>query len=237
MAETLVIIPTYNEIGSLATILGRVRQTVPAAHVVIIDDSSPDGTGNLAENLATHDSFVEVIHRTTKDGLGRAYLEGFRFGLDNGYQFIVEIDADGSHDPASLPAMLALARDGVDLVLGSRWVPGGAVINWPWARQLISRAGNTYARRVLGSDIQDLTTGFRVFRAESLVSLSWDAVASQGYCFQIEVAWLMERAGYTVMEYPITFVERSVGRSKMQIGIVFEALARVTMWGMTRRRR
>lgn len=236
MADTLVIIPTYNEIESLSALVGRVRQTIPAADVIIVDDSSPDGTGELADQLALDDDDVEVIHRSVKNGLGRAYLEGFRHGLENGYHFIVEIDADGSHDPASLPAMLALARDGADLVLGSRWVPGGSVLNWPWIRRTVSRSGNTYARRVLGSGIHDLTSGFRVFRADALRTLDLDSVASQGYCFQIEMAWLMERSGRSVVEYPITFVERSSGRSKMHIGIVIEALARVTIWGLFRPR-
>ena len=237
MADTLIIVPTYNEIESLETLIGRVRQTVPSAHVLIVDDSSPDGTGELADQLAADDDAIVVIHRKVKDGLGRAYLEGFRYGLAKGYFFLVEIDADGSHDPASLPAMLALAQGGADLVLGSRWVPGGSVLNWPWARQTISRVGNTYARRILGSGIHDLTSGFRVFRAESLRSLDLSFVASQGYCFQIEIAWLMERTGWLVVEHPITFIERSAGRSKMHIGIVIEALARVTAWGLFRRRR
>lgn len=237
MSDTLVIIPTFNEIESLEALVGRVRQTVPAADVLIVDDSSPDGTGQLADQLAVADDGIHVIHRERKEGLGRAYLEGFRFGLDNGYRFVVEIDADGSHDPASLPAMLALAHDGADLVLGSRWVPGGSVLNWPWARQAISRAGNSYARRILGSKINDLTAGFRVFRAEALNALELDTVASQGYCFQIEMAWLMERAEFAVVEHPITFVERSAGRSKMHLGIVIEALVRVSSWGLFRSRR
>ncbi|MEO6942493.1 MAG: polyprenol monophosphomannose synthase [Terrimesophilobacter sp.] len=237
MSDTLVIIPTYNERESLAALLGRVRQTVPAADVLIVDDSSPDGTGELADQLAESDHAVAVIHRASKDGLGRAYLAGFRHGIDRGYRFIVEIDADGSHDPAELPAMLALARDGADLVLGSRWVAGGSVLNWPWPRQAISRMGNAYARAVLGSSIRDLTSGFRVFHTEALTALDFGSVASQGYCFQIELAWLMERRGFVVAEHPITFVERAVGRSKMHSGIVIEALARVTVWGLTKRRR
>ena len=235
-SDTLVIIPTYNEIESLSALVGRVRQTIPTADVVIVDDSSPDGTGTLADQLAVNDDAVHVIHREEKNGLGRAYLEGFRHGLVEGYRFIVEIDADGSHDPASLPAMLELAHDGADLVLGSRWVPGGSVLNWPWLRRTISRSGNSYARKILGSGIRDLTSGFRVFRSDALRTLELDSVASQGYCFQIEMAWLVERSGQSVVEYPITFVERSSGRSKMHIGIVIEALARVTVWGLRRQR-
>lgn len=236
MAETLIIIPTYNERESLEALLGRVRQTVPGADVLIVDDSSPDGTGELADRLAASDHAVEVIHRTRKDGLGRAYLAGFQHSIDRGYEFIVEIDADGSHDPAELPAMLALARDGAALVLGSRWVPGGSVLNWPWARMAISRVGNRYAAAVLGSGIKDLTSGFRVLSSAALQALDLTSVASQGYCFQIEIAWLIERRGWEVAEHPITFVERAAGRSKMHIGIVIEALARVTVWGAFTRR-
>lgn len=237
MPETLVIIPTYNEIESLGTLLGRVRQIVPSADVLIVDDSSPDGTGELADELAALDPSVSVIHRPVKNGLGRAYLEGFRFGIGNGYRFIVEIDADGSHDPAELPAMISCARDGADLVLGSRWVPGGSVLNWPWIRRAISHSGNSYARWVLGSHIRDLTSGFRVFRSSALETLELESIASQGYCFQIELAWLMERRGLLIEEYPIIFVERAVGRSKMHLGIVVEALARVTLWGVFGRRK
>ncbi len=236
MAETLIIVPTYNERESIASLIGRVRQTLPAADIVIVDDSSPDGTGELADSLAAADSAIAVLHRPRKEGLGRAYLEGFQRGLDEGYRFIVEIDADGSHDPADLSAMIALAQDGADLVLGSRWVAGGAVLNWPWPRRMISRAGNTYARKILGSNVRDLTSGFRVFRADALSTVDFTSVASQGYCFQIELAWLFERAGLIVAEHPILFIERSAGRSKMHAGIVVEALVRVTLWGIFRRR-
>lgn len=237
MADTLIIIPTYNERDSLAALLGRVRQRVSSADVLIVDDSSPDGTGELADQLASNDPAVNVIHRVRKDGLGRAYLAGFQHAMERGYNYIVEIDADGSHDPADLPAMLAVAWEGASLVLGSRWVPGGSVLNWPWARRMISRVGNSYARVVLGSRIRDLTSGFRVFRVETLRALDLNSVASQGYCFQIELAWLVERSGLVVAEHPIAFVERAVGRSKMHIGIVIEALARVTVWGVSRRLR
>ncbi|HNP15489.1 MAG TPA: polyprenol monophosphomannose synthase [Terrimesophilobacter sp.] len=237
MVDTLVVVPTFNERGSLASLIGRLRQTVTGADVLIVDDSSPDGTGELADSLAAADSAITVLHRPKKEGLGRAYLAGFQHALDSGYRFIVEIDADGSHDPADLSAMLVLAQDGADLVLGSRWIPGGAVLNWPWPRRMISRAGNSYARKVLASQIRDLTSGFRVFRSDALAAVDFTSVASQGYCFQIELAWLFERSGLVVAEYPITFIERSVGRSKMHAGIVVEALARVTMWGVFSRRR
>lgn len=237
MADVVVIVPTYNEIGNLAAVLGRLRQALPAADVLVVDDASPDGTGALADTLAADDPGVSVWHRSVKEGLGRAYVGSFERALAAGYSFIVEMDADGSHDPAELPAMLAAAASGADLVLGSRWVPGGAVRNWPWIRQAISRAGNAYARIVLGSDVHDLTSGFRVFRAAALRSLDLSTVSSQGYCFQVELAWRLERQGAQIVEHPITFVERAVGRSKMHAGIVAEALLRVTGWGLTRRRR
>lgn len=237
MADVVVIVPTYNEIGNLAAVLGRLRQALPAADVLVVDDASPDGTGALADTLAANDPGVSVWHRSVKEGLGRAYVGSFERALAAGYSFIVEMDADGSHDPAELPAMLATAASGADLVLGSRWVPGGAVRNWPWIRQAISRAGNAYARIVLGSDVHDLTSGFRVFRAAALRSLDLSTVSSQGYCFQVELAWRLERQGAQIVEHPITFVERAVGRSKMHAGIVAEALLRVTGWGLTRRRR
>ncbi|HAM27182.1 MAG TPA: dolichol-phosphate mannosyltransferase [Microbacteriaceae bacterium] len=237
MAETLVILPTYNEIESLASVIGRIRQSVPLADVLIVDDSSPDGTGELAEKLAAEDPGLSVLHRTAKEGLGRAYLAGFDFALEQDYLYVVEIDADGSHDPAELPAMIELARAGADLVIGSRWVPGGSVRNWPWLRQAISRLGNSYARAALRSDIRDITSGFRVFKAEALRSLHLSAVSSQGYCFQVELAWRLERNGGVVVESPIIFVERAAGRSKMHLGIVIEALVRVTIWGIAPPRR
>ncbi len=178
-----------------------------------------------------------MLHRPKKQGLGKAYLAGFRHGIGAEHRFLVEIDADGSHDPADLVPMLALARSGADLVLGSRWVEGGAVVNWPWPRRAISRFGNAYARTMLRSGIRDLTSGFRVLRSTALEGIEFDTVASQGYCFQIEVAWMLEGAGLEIVEHPITFVERAAGRSKMHIGIVLEALARVTVWGVTRGRR
>lgn len=236
MADTLVIVPTYNEAESLPALIERLRRSVPAADVLIVDDGSPDGTGRLADDLALADPGISVLHRPKKAGLGKAYLAGFRRGIGAGYDFLVEIDADGSHDPVDLVEMLDLARSGADLVLGSRWVRGGAVVNWPWPRKAISRLGNAYARTMLGSGIRDLTSGFRVFRSTALDGIEFDTVASQGYCFQIELAWALERSGRAVIEHPIVFVERVAGRSKMHLGIVIEALLRVTVWGVTRRR-
>jgi dolichol-phosphate mannosyltransferase len=232
VAETLVIVPTFNEIDSLERIVGRLRQAVPVADVLIVDDASPDGTGELADRLAATDARIRVLHRPGKDGLGRAYLAGFAIAIAEGYTYAVEIDADGSHDPDELPAMIELAEAGADLVIGSRWVRGGAVRNWPWARQAISRAGNAYSRWVLRSRIRDITAGFRVYRVSALNDIKPTDVSSQGYCFQVELAWRLELSGHRIQEHPITFVERATGQSKMHVGIVVEALLRVTAWGV-----
>lgn len=236
MDNTLIIVPTYNEIESLESLVGRIRQSVPLADVLIVDDMSPDGTGERADDFAAADSAIHVLHRKAKGGLGRAYLAGFDYALDNNYEIVCQIDADGSHDPAALPAMITLATDGAALVIGSRWVPGGSVKNWPWIRRTISRSGNSFARASLRSQIRDITAGFRVFRAETLRGVDLASITSQGYCFQIETAWRTERSGLPVVEYPITFIERATGRSKMHLGIVFEAFWRVTYWGLTRSR-
>ncbi|MEO7124458.1 MAG: polyprenol monophosphomannose synthase [Lacisediminihabitans sp.] len=235
MADVVIIVPTYNEIESLTELLGRLRQSVPEADILIVDDNSPDGTGQLADSLAAQDQALSVLHRTLKQGLGVAYRAGFAEALSADYRYVVEIDADGSHDPAELPHMLRRARDGADLVIGSRWIPGGRVLNWPWMRQAISRTGNSYARRMLRSHIRDLTSGYRVFTATALRSLDLSTVSSQGYCFQVEVAWRIEFSDLQVTEHPIVFVERAAGRSKMHLGIVAEALLRVTVWGITSR--
>jgi dolichol-phosphate mannosyltransferase len=235
VAEILVIVPTYNEIDNLESIVSRISESVPEADILIVDDASPDGTGALAEQLATANSALGVLHRPAKNGLGVAYLAGFDRGLAGDYRFIVEIDADGSHDPAELPRMIDLSKAGADLVIGSRRVPGGAVANWPWFRRAISGAANRYARLMLRSQVQDLTAGYRVFRANALRSLDLRNVSSQGYCFQIELAWRLERAGARIAEHPITFIERENGHSKMRPAIVVEALWRVTLWGVRRR--
>ena len=234
-ARMLVIVPTYNEAESLPPILARIRSAVPFADVLVVDDNSPDGTGQIADGLAARDQQVTVLHREVKDGLGRAYLAGFAIALDRGYDLVAEIDADGSHDPAELAPMAALAAGadpGADLVIGSRWVPGGSVQNWPWHRRAISRTANRYAALMLRTRIRDITAGFRVFRADALREIHLDDVASAGYCFQIDLAWRVERAGMRVAEHPIRFTERTEGRSKMTIGIVLESLWRVTVWGV-----
>jgi dolichol-phosphate mannosyltransferase len=213
----------------------RVRGAVPDADLLVVDDNSPDGTGDLADKLAAEDPHIHVLHRAGKAGLGAAYIAGFRWALDRGYGALVEMDADGSHRPEELPRLLdALA--GADLVLGSRYVPGGSVLNWAKSRELLSRAGNTYARVMLGVKLKDATGGYRAYRAEALRSIALDEVQSQGYCFQIDLARRVIQAGLPVAEVPITFVEREHGSSKMSRAIVLEALWRVTVWGLTSRR-
>jgi dolichol-phosphate mannosyltransferase len=234
LGRVLVIIPTYNELQSLPIILGRVRMSVPNAEILIVDDSSPDGTGELADSLSAADHHIHVMHRLSKDGLGAAYLSGFAWGLQQGFDVIVEMDADGSHQPEQLPQLLE-ALVNADLVLGSRWVDGGGTENWSRGREILSRGGNTYTRVMLGIDINDATGGYRVFRAETLRNLDLAEVSSQGYCFQVDLAWRASQRGMVIKEVPITFVEREVGTSKMSRRIVTEALWRVTVWGAERR--
>jgi dolichol-phosphate mannosyltransferase len=234
--RVLVIIPTYNERDNLERIVERVLLAVPDAGVLVVDDGSPDGTGKIAESMAEADGRVHVMHRTAKAGLGAAYTAGFDWGLAQGYDVLVEMDADGSHAPEQLPRLLA-GLEHADLVLGSRWVPGGAVVNWPRRREILSRGGNLYTRMALGIDLHDATGGYRAFRREVLEGIDYAAVASQGYCFQVDLAWRAVRAGYRVAEVPITFAERERGESKMSGSIVREALWRVTEWGAAYRGR
>lgn len=235
--QTLVIIPTYNERENVGSIVGRVRASVPEADVLVVDDGSPDGTGELADALAATDANVHVLHRAGKDGLGAAYRAGMRWALDAGYQAIVEMDADGSHQPEQLPRLLdALRADGTpgaDVVLGSRWVDGGGVVNWPARRRIISKGGSAYSRIALGLPVKDVTGGYRAFTADALRRLQFDRTESQGYCFQIDMTRRAYNAGLTIAEVPITFVERERGASKMGSGIVVEAMLRVTIWGLT----
>ncbi len=232
--RVLVIVPTYNEKENIERVVGRLRAAVPAADVLVVDDGSPDGTGQLADALASTDPQVQVMHREKKLGLGAAYVAGFRWGLARGYDVLVEMDADGSHQPEQLPDLLDRLSS-ADLVLGSRWVPGGQVVNWPVSRQLLSRGGNTYVRRMLGFGVRDATGGFRAFRARTLEGLTLEDVNSHGYCFQVDLAWRAVRRGYVVAEVPISFVERELGTSKMSGSIVREALWRVTLWGIAHR--
>ena len=236
--RTLVIIPTYDERENVGSIVGRVRASVPDADVLIVDDNSPDGTGELADALAATDASVHVLHRTGKDGLGAAYRAGMQWALDAGYEVVVEMDADGSHQPEQLPRLLEAVRSpelptGADVVLGSRWVDGGGVVNWPARRRLISRGGSTYSRLALGLPVRDVTGGYRAFTADALQRLHFERTESQGYCFQIDMTRRAYDAGLRIVEVPITFVERERGASKMGGGIVVEAMLRVTLWGLT----
>ena len=232
LGRVAVIVPTYNERANLEQIASRLRAAVPDADLLIVDDNSPDGTGEAADKLAAGDARIHVLHRPAKAGLGSAYIAGFRWALERGYGVLVEIDADGSHQPQELPALLAALEAGADLVIGSRYVPGGTVLNWPKSREVLSRGGNTYARVMLGIKVRDATGGYRAFRATALRQVGLDEVESQGYCFQIDLALRVIRAGLTVVEVPITFVERTQGASKMSRAVVAEALWRVTQWGV-----
>jgi dolichol-phosphate mannosyltransferase len=229
--RALVVVPTYNEAENLDGIVGRVRGSVPAADVLVVDDGSPDGTGRIADRLAGGDGQVSVLHRRTKEGLGPAYVAGFRCGLERGYGILVQMDADGSHLPEQIPTLVG-ALTGADLVIGSRWAPGGSVQNWPWSREMLSRGGNLYARLATGVTVRDVTGGFRAWRSEALEALGLATVASAGYCFQVDLTRRAVRAGLRVTEVPIRFVERSRGQSKMSGAIVGEALWRVTAWGL-----
>ena len=234
MTRVLVCIPTYDEREALPVTLRRLRSAVPDADVLIVDDNSPDGTGERADQIAADDPSVHVLHRPQKAGLGAAYVAAFSWGLDRGYDVLVEMDADGSHQPEQLPLLLD-AIEHADVVLGSRWVDGGEVQNWPTSRLLLSRGGNAFTRRMLRLELGDATGGFRAYRAAVLKELNLGAVSSQGYCFQVDLAWRSVRQGFRVVEVPITFVERSQGYSKMSRAIVAEAFWRVTVWGVTSR--
>lgn len=228
---TLAVVPTYNEAATIDRLVDAVRATVPEVDLLIVDDDSPDGTGAIADRRAAADPQVHVLHRRSKDGLGGAYLAGFGWALDRGYDRIVQMDADGSHRADDLPALL---RADADLVIGSRWVPGGQVVNWPWLRRAISRGGTRYARIMLGLPVEDTTAGFRAWRRSALERVDLGGVESHGYCFQIDMARRAVDAGLTVVEVPITFIERTAGASKMSGAIVREALWRVTVWGLAR---
>jgi len=233
--RTLVCVPTYDEIESLPPLLDRLLLTRPDVDVLVVDDGSPDGTGAWAQERARTETRLHVLHRSGKQGLGAAYLAGFAWALRHGYDVVCEMDADGSHAPEQLGGLLAAVGAGADLAIGSRWVPGGEVRNWPWSRRMLSRGGNTYTRLVLGIGVRDATAGFRAFSAHALRTLPLADVASVCYCFQVDLAWRASRCGLRVVEVPITFVEREAGASKMSGGIVREALWRVTVWGARHR--
>ena len=227
--KTLIAMPTYNEIQNLSKAVSDVFKYAPEVNLLIVDDSSPDGTGELADQLATTDHRIKVLHRAKKQGLGAAYLQAFEWALSQGYELVIEMDADGSHRAIDLPKLLAAAEE-CDLVIGSRWVAGGEVVNWPWHRRAISKIGNTYARLMLRTNINDMTAGFRVYRTSFLRQMNLNGIAARGYAFQVEMALRVKNHGGVVVEVPITFVERNHGASKMTTAIVLEALWLVTKW-------
>lgn len=231
MSSTVVVIPTYNELENLPLIVGRIFEFQPHVDILIVDDNSPDGTGDLAEKLSLDEPSIHVLRREGKQGLGTAYRAGFAWALARNYDVICEMDADGSHRPEDLGKLLAVDAD---LVLGSRWVPGGSVVNWPKKRELLSRAASAYSRLMLGIRVKDATAGFRAFKREALAAIDLDDVASQGYCFQIDMTRRVRALGLSVAEVPITFVEREIGQSKMTWEIVREAMVNVTVWGFGR---
>lgn len=232
MSESIVVVlPTYNERENLEGMVRRLRSSVPEADLLVVDDGSPDGTGALADELATSDSRLHVLHRPAKQGLGAAYLAGFGWALEHGYEVVVESDVDGSHQPEELTRLLAALVDH-DMVVGSRWVPGGSIVNWPRSRRIVSKGGSLYARVLLRLNERDVTGGYRAFRADALRAIGLGRIDSLGYCFQIEMLWRAERAGLRIAEVPITFVERVNGVSKMTGNIAGEAMLRVTVWGL-----
>jgi dolichol-phosphate mannosyltransferase len=240
--RTLVIIPTYNERENLPTIVSRLFDNAADVNLLIVDDGSPDGTGDLADEMAARDPRIFAMHRPSKLGLGSAYTQGFGWGLERGYDILVEMDADGSHPAQTLPLILrsmgAESTAGSPaLVIGSRWVAGGSVVNWPRSREILSRTANAYARFALGIQVKDSTAGFRAYRADVLAAMDLTTVDSYGYCFQIDMALRVIDAGHTVLEVPIVFREREIGESKMSRAIVLEAMWKVTLWGATRRAR
>ena len=229
----LIVVPTYNERDNVGEVATRFLAGVPAANILFVDDNSPDGTGAVLDEIAARDKRVHVLHRPGKLGLGTAYLDGFRWGLARGYEYLFEMDADFSHDPKYLPGMLELARSN-DVVIGSRYVPGGGTENWGVGRKFISRGGSLYARTILGVDVRDVTAGFICWRRAALEAIDLGSITSNGYSFQIEMKYRAIQQGFKVVETPIVFVDRRVGQSKMNRAIVAEALLKV--WSLRFRR-
>lgn len=235
LGRVVMVVPTYDEADNLAWIVRRLREAQPDVHVLVVDDNSPDGTGKIADELAASDDSVQVLHRTEKGGLGAAYKHGFSVALDHGYDVIGEMDADGSHQPEQLHLLLDALRD-ADLVIGSRWIPGGSVVNWPFRRELLSRGGNLYVRLLLGVSVRDATAGYRLFRRSALEAIDLASVESTGYVFQTDMVTRCLRIGLRVREVPIEFIERVRGDSKMSGQVAAESLRRVTTWGLRERR-
>ncbi len=234
LGRMVMVVPTYNEVDNVAWMVGRLRAAVPAFDVLVVDDASPDGTGAVADRLATADPHVSVVHRAEKAGLGAAYVHGFRVALVSGYDVIGAMDADGSHQPEQLPVLLDALGD-ADLVLGSRWVRGGSVVNWPLRRKALSVCGNLYTRVLLGIPVRDATGGYRLFRRATLEKVDLATVRSVGYCFQADLVWRALKAGLVVREVPIEFVERVRGESKMSPAVAAESMRLITAWGLRHR--
>jgi len=230
MPQALIVVPTYNERDNVRGIAARLLAALPGTELLFVDDNSPDGTGAVIDELIAAEPRIHVLHRAGKLGLGTAYIEGFGWGLARGYTYLFEMDADGSHDPKYLPQMLALAEDGADVVVGSRYVPGGGTENWSLGRKLISRGGGFYARTILGVDLRDVTAGFICWRSSALELIELGSITSNGYSFQIEMKYRALKRGLRVVETPIMFVDRRVGQSKMSRAIFIEALWKV--WGL-----
>jgi dolichol-phosphate mannosyltransferase len=230
--DVWVVVPTFNEAANIVDILRRIRAAVPYGTILVVDDASPDNTADIAEKIGAELGGLEVLRRAEKSGLGSAYRDGFRYALERGAEALVEIDADGSHDPAVLPALLANVENGADLAIGSRYVPGGVIPEWTAARRWLSRWGNRYAAGMLGLGVNDNTSGFRAYGAPLIRKIDLDAVRADGYGFQIEMTYRAVRLGARIVEFPITFVDRTRGTSKMSQRIVLEALGLVTLWGL-----
>ncbi|HCG45788.1 MULTISPECIES: polyprenol monophosphomannose synthase [Corynebacterium] len=234
-SSTLVIIPTYNEIENLPLITGRVLEATPDVHILIVDDNSPDGTGDLADKYAESNDHIHVLHREGKGGLLGAYIAGFKWGLERDYEVLCEMDADGSHAPEQLHLLLEQIDKGADLVIGSRYVPGGETVNWPASREYLSRLGNLYISFALGAGLSDMTAGYRAFRRSLLESIDFDELSKAGYIFQVDLAFRAVKEGFDVREVPITFTEREFGESKLDGSFVKDSLVEVSKWGLAHR--
>ena len=235
--RTLVITPTYVEAENIDEFLRRARAALPSADILVVDDNSPDGTADIAEATAAELGGIDVLRRPVKQGLGSAYRAGFAIGIDKGYEALVQIDADLSHDPAVLPKLLRELESGADLAIGSRYVPGGEIPHWPWFRRSLSRYGNLYGAWVLGTGVKDGTAGYRAYRADTLKSIDFATTRAKGYGFQIETAYRVHRWGGRIAEVPIVFTDRVRGHSKMTWGVAAEEITLVTWWGLRDRSR